>query len=299
VQGRQGIRPLTHTTVVGAIDIGGTHVTAGRVDTGSRSVAARTRVALPTAGARSELLEEILRAAVSIARPDVDRLGVAVPGPFDYSTGVSRIAHKLRGLYGVDLRTELCAALRFGEATAVRFLNDADAFVLGEWWAGAARGHARVVGITLGTGLGSSFIDAGRVVESPAGRALYELPFRGAPVEQTISSGGVRTRYRGADAEGIDAVDIAARANEGDPEALRAFEELGQALGEFLHPFLRAFRPGCLVVGGSIARSWELFAGALRAQLEPIESLEAVTAAEHLEDAPLLGAGWHVAVDQL
>jgi glucokinase len=289
---------LTDTAVVGAIDIGGTHVTAGRVDTGSRSVGARTRVPLPTAGARSELLEQILRAAVSIAQPDVDRLGVAIPGPFDYSTGVSRIAHKLRGLYGVDLRSELCAALELGEATAVRFLNDADAFVLGEWWAGAARGHARVVGITLGTGLGSSFIAAGRIVESPAGRPLYELPFRGAPVEQTISSSGIRAGYRGADVQGLDAVDIAARANEGDPEALRAFEELGQALGEFLQPFLRAFRPGCLVVGGSIARSWELFAEALRAQLEPIDSLEAVTAAEHLEDAPLLGAGWHVAVDQ-
>jgi hypothetical protein len=31
-------------------------------------------------------------------------------------------------------------------ATSVSFCNDADAFVLGEWWAGAARGHCFQVG---------------------------------------------------------------------------------------------------------------------------------------------------------
>jgi glucokinase len=290
---------VTATDVVGAIDIGGTHVTAGRVNACTRSVdgASRVRVSLPIAGTRSELLEEISRAAVSIA--DVSRVGVAVPGPFDYSAGVSRIAHKLGGLYGVDLRSELCTALRFADATAVHFLNDAEAFVLGEWWAGAARGNARAVGITLGTGLGSAFVEDGSIVRTwpgiPADGPLYEKSFRGAPVEQTISSGAVVALYGEG---GIECEAIAARAKAGERSARGVFEELGQALAEFLTPWLRTFEPTCLVVGGSIARSWELFADALGAGLEPIESLESVTVAEHLDDAPLLGAAWYVVRDR-
>ena len=280
------------------MDIGGTHVTAGRVDTRARVVEARTRVSLPAAGTRTELLDELGRAATSIARSDVAQVGVAVPGPFDYAAGVSRVQHKLPALYGVDLRSALGDALQMTDATAVRFLNDADAFALGEWWAGAARGHARAAGITLGTGLGAAFVADGAIVRSwpgiPADGALWEQSFRGKPVEQTISSGALVAHYG---AEPIECEEIAARANAGERSACRVFEELGRALAEFLQPWLRTFEPTCLVVGGSIARSWELFAPALGAGLRPLESLRAVVAAQHLDDAALLGAAWYVTRD--
>jgi glucokinase len=214
---------------------------------------------------------------------------------------VSRIAHKLEGLYGVDLRSELCAMLGLQDPAGVRFLNDAEAFLLGEAWAGAARGHARAVGITLGTGLGSAFLADSRIQRAgagiPPGGALYELPFRGAPVEQTISSRGLLARYDAAPEHPIDVEQVAARARGDEPGARSAFEDLGRSLGEFLLPWLRAFDPDCLVVGGSIARSWDLLEAGLREELASLERLPTVTAAEQLEDAPLLGAAWHVAAD--
>jgi glucokinase len=283
---------MSSSEVVGALDIGGTHVTAGRVDVAARAVEGRERVPLARTASRAEVVAAVTGATASIARDDLRRLGVAVPGPFDYATGVSRIAHKLHGLYGVDLRSELCGALGL-EANDVRFLNDAEAFLLGEWWAGAVRGHHRAVGVTLGTGLGSAFIEDGRIV--PRNVALYELSFRGAPVEDTISSRGLLNRYAPPSAEPIEVDDVAKRAEAGEDAARRAFDELGQALGEFLRPWLRAFEPGCLVVGGSIARSWELIRSGLVSELRPVESLETVTVAEHLDDAALLGAARHVA----
>jgi glucokinase len=283
---------MSSSDVVGALDIGGTHVTAGRVDVAAGAVEGRERVPLAHAAPRAEVIAAITGVAASIARDDVRRLGLAVPGPFDYATGVSRIAHKLHGLYGVDLRSELCGALRL-EADDVRFLNDAEAFLLGEWWAGAARGHRRAVGVTLGTGLGSAFIEDGRIV--PRNVALYELSFRGAPVEDTVSSRGLLDRYAPPSAESIEVEDVAARAQAGEKAARRAFDELGQALGEFLRPWLRTFEPGCLVVGGSIARSWELIRRGLVTELRPVESLATVTVAEDLDDAALLGAARYVA----
>jgi glucokinase len=273
--------------IVGALDIGGSHVTAGNVDLAARSLVTRTRAALPGG---ADLVAAIVNAAAPLA--GVDRVGVAVPGPFDYAAGVSRMAHKLQGLYGVELETQLRRAPGLGRAR-FRFVNDADAFLLGEWWAGAARGHARAVGITLGTGLGSAFLADGRIVDS--GPELYELPFRGAPVERTISSGALLARYGD---EGIEVEEIARRAAGGDRRARDVFAELGRALGEFLLPVLRPFEPSCLVVGGSIARSWALFEAGLRSELESIESLASVVAAAQLDDAPLLGAARHAAGDE-
>ena len=64
-----------------------------------------------------------------------------MPGPFDYANGVCLLTHKLEPLHGVDLRRALADALRSTPAS-IAFVNDADAFLLGEAWVGAARGTA-------------------------------------------------------------------------------------------------------------------------------------------------------------
>jgi glucokinase len=289
---------VTTGQVVGALDIGGTHVSAARVRVASTSIDPRSRIhePLPMRGDRTELVSAISRVTRSIAEPGIASLGVAVPGPFDYAGGISEMTHKLEGLHGVDLRSELHAASGLDEPAAICFLNDAEAFVLGEWWAGAARGHARAVGVTLGTGLGSAFSEDGRIVRSgrevPPHGELYRLDFRGAPVEETISRAALLNRYGALPDQDVE--QIADRAVAGDEAARRVFGGLGIALGQFLDPWLRAFGPDCLVIGGSIARSWPLFGDALRAELEQVSGLT-VTVAEQLEDAPLLGAAYHAA----
>ena len=287
---------MTAARVVGALDIGGTHVTAGRVRLSAAAVEPGARIRLSYTRAAPPL-ERIREAAQSVATSETRRFGVAAPGPFDYAAGVCLVAHKLPGLYGVDLRRELGRALGL-DGGAVSFVNDAEAFLLGEWWAGAARGHARVVAITLGTGLGSAFLDGGRIVRTgpgvPADGELYRLAFRGGPVEETISRGALLARY-GADAEsGADVEEIAGRALAGERGARLLFERLGADLAEFLGPTLETFAPTCLVVGGSIAHAWELLEPALTSGLGSDRQL-VVMRADSIDDAPLLGAAWHAA----
>jgi glucokinase len=287
---------MTATGLVGALDIGGTHVAAGRVRLASATVEPHARLRLEFTGGTT-LLERILEAARSIATAETRHFGVAVPGPFDYDEGVCLVAHKLPGLYGINLRRELAQAAGLTDQ-AVSFLNDAEAFLLGEWWAGAARGHARAVGITLGTGLGSAFLADGLLVRSgpevPADGALYTLAFRGRPVEQTISRGALLARY-GADPEGgTDVGQIAERARTGEPHARRLFEEIAADLAEFLTAPLEAFGPTCLVVGGSIARAWDLLEPVLVRRLAAHRRLS-VARALNIDDAPLLGAARHAA----
>jgi glucokinase len=259
---------------VAALELGGSHVAAGRVDLDAGTVAPR-RVALPRQASRDELLARICGAAGAVA--GARRLGVAAPGPFDYATGVPRLRHKLAALYGVDLRSELASALGVAPS-AIRFLNDADAFLLGEWLAGAARGADRVLGVTLGTGLGSAFLADGAL---EPGVELYRSSFRGRPVEESISARGIGGR--------VSVAKVASRARRGDDDARAALERAGADLGEFLLPHVRRLRAERIVVGGSIARAWDLFSPTLRARVP-----EAVLAA-NLDDAALVGAAYHAA----
>jgi len=273
---------------VGAVDLGGTHVTGATVDTVAGTVSPPRREAIDPDGSREELLAAIVRAGRAALAADVDRLGLAVPGPFDYERGICTIegVGKLEALRGVDLRRELAAQLEL-EPERIRFLNDAEAFTRGEAWLGAARGHGRVIGVTLGTGLGSAFLDRGTAVRSgdavPPGGELYRVSFRGAPVEDLLSRRGILARLARPE---LDVVDAATLARDGDERARAVFADFGVELAAFLSPWVSSFTADRVVIGGSISRAWNLFAIAL----EPLPAVQA----RRIDDAPLLGAASYV-----
>ena len=265
---------------VGALELGGSHVSACVVDVETWRVSNPCRLPFDPKDSRPELLGAICRAAGALT--GVTRVGVAAPGPFDYENGICKVhgLGKLEGLFNVDMRAELVHVLRL-DGASIRFLNDAEAFLLGESVAGAAQGHERAIGITLGTGLGSAFLADREIVRSgegvPPNGDLHVVPFRGAPVEDAISGRAISARFDGR----TGAAEIAARAGAGDIGAAAAFASFGADLAESLEPWVRGFRPSRVVVGGSIACAWEHFGAAL----PPI-----ATAATRIDDAALLGA---------
>jgi acetyl esterase/lipase/predicted NBD/HSP70 family sugar kinase len=271
-----------------ALDLGGTHVSAGRVDVGRKTVVDSVRLTLPPDAGRDELVELILRAAADVAG-DAGVVGFASPGPFDYARGVAWLEHKLQALHGVDLRARLSARLGV-PPELITFVNDADAFLVGESWAGAAEGQRRVVGITLGTGVGSAFLADGTIVDSgprvPPGGEIHRLTHRGASLEDSVSRAALIARYD----EGIDVDEVAARARAGDERAREAFDHVARELGEALAPWLQSFEATCLVVGGSIAAAWDLLEPGLRQALACSQRLETLLRARLLHDAALLGA---------
>jgi glucokinase len=168
--------------------------------------------------------------------------------------------------------------------------NDADLFALGEWWAGAARGRARVIGLTLGTGLGSGFIAHGRIITSgpevPTAGEIWNLAYLDGVAEDYVSGRAITTTYARASGLALSANEIARRAEDGDPAAHDAFAALGLHLARILEPHLVRFRPACIVVGGNIARAWPAFGPQLRVALSPVECQPST----RFEDATLLGA---------
>jgi len=214
---------------------------------------------------------------------------LAVPGPFDFEAGVSRMRHKLPYLYGFDLREALAARLacRPGQ---VLFLNDAAAYLLGEVGAGAARGFSRAIGFTLGTGIGSAFAVNGKIVTSgpavPPGGEIWNQPYEGGIAEDHISTRAIIASYRQSTGQTCEVSEIAALAAH-DPAAVDAFAEFGRHLGRLLLTLLSGFHPDVVVLGGGISRSSELFLPATRSQLENA-SVE-LRISELMDRAPLAG----------
>ncbi len=101
-------------------------------------------------------------------------VGVGCAGPVSAHTGVINNPYTLPTWEACDIVTPLAA--EFDRPAYLE--NDADAAALGEWFAGAGRGAASVVMLTLGTGVGGGVVLEGRVYRGTHGEhpELGHLP---------------------------------------------------------------------------------------------------------------------------
>src|SRR5690606_10910560 len=98
-----------------------------------------------------------IRKACTAAGHAAVNVGIGMPGPMDYETGTCFIKgqDKYESLYKHNIKTLLADALKIS-SDGIRIINDAACFLQGEAFGGAAKGYSSAVGLTLGTGLGSS-----------------------------------------------------------------------------------------------------------------------------------------------
>ena len=95
-------------------------------------------------GSADDIIGTIAKCAATLTHLGGATLTLAMPGPFDYQHGIGRYegVAKFDSLNGVDVRAALFDALPDSPA-AIEFLNDADAFGIGEWVRGAAAAAVR------------------------------------------------------------------------------------------------------------------------------------------------------------
>ena len=194
----------------------------------------------------------VLRALVGTFA--ADELALCVPGIVDGGV-VTALPGKLPGIVGADLPSLLGLPVPL-------VVNDAIAYGVGEATAGAGRGAARVVGVTLGTGVGVAVVEDGRPLGSgPLGGGLLggQVPI-GAGGRDTSGRGGTFEALCRAQAL-VEAVPeahdvrfayaaLAAR----DPAALQGFSAYRAALVRGLTALCLAHAPDCVVVGGGAAQ---------------------------------------------
>jgi glucokinase len=223
---------------------------------------------------------------------EADLLGVAIgmPGPFDYEVGISYIkgVAKYEAIYGMNIKTELQQLLGKQNLPIV-FRNDAEAAIMGEALYGAGRPYRRLIGITLGTGIGSAFVVEGKSVESGRGVPphgwLYQEPFQDLPADDVFSTRGLLARLQKINPAYETVAAFAEAAHSGEAQLRQGFLQFGSDLGEFLASFAQTFGAEVILVLGGIARAIDLFEPLLQQNL-PVPALPG-----QLDSiAPLLGA---------
>lgn len=292
---------MNNSYVIGA-DIGGSHITAALVDLETGAVVDSSKVKEPVnAGADAkDILSHWTRAiqqVLSSAGTQVPAIGIAMPGPFDYPEGISLIkgVAKYESLYGMNIRAELKASLGFDNG--IYFENDASCFALGEAWSGEGAGCSRMVAVTLGTGLGGTFLHNNLIVHEGVGIPpqgyIYHLPYKNGIAEDYISTRWLLNEYFQRTGQRLAEVkQMAELAEEQDAVALALFAEMGGSLGEVLAPWLSDFEAERLVIGGNIRKAHPYFLPALQACLLKQHVQAGIHISRRGENSALSGAAW-------
>jgi glucokinase len=279
-------------TISIGIDIGGSHITAALVDLKSRRV-------IPGSGLRRAVNSNldadqifdswcaVINQVKSTAFKFDGNVGISMPGPFDYDAGISLIKdqEKFRSLYLLNLKEELASRLDFDSAQ-FRFINDAAGFLQGEVFGGAAKGHEQVIGLTLGTGLGSAIYCDERAQDA----ALWNSVFKEGIAEDYLSTRWFVSRCLELSGMKINGVKELVELKDNSPLKSQIFEEFGHNLGEFLTPLIKEHQPTVIVLGGNIANTFELFSPSLAKKLAENAVHAEIKIAELKEDASLIGA---------
>lgn len=288
------------TYAIGA-DIGGTHITCAAVhlETGEIVAGARSR----SACAHDAPADTILQAWASalndtLSKTGTDALagfGFAIPGPFDYRNGISRMEHKFPQLYGKHIPTALRPLLRAGQELPMRFINDATAFAIGEAWQGDGKGFNRVVVITLGTGFGSAYLENGIPVVNDARVApegcLWHLPFKHSIADDYFSTKWFLRTYEIQTGEKVEGVKTLLDRADRDAVARDLFARFGRNLAECLAPWLQKFDAEILIIGGNIAHALPLFGPVFQEDLHRRGVSVKIAPSRLEEHAALTGAG--------
>jgi glucokinase len=154
--------------IIIGIDIGGSWVRAGAIDTQGELLALREAPIEAHRGPRAGLekiagiIEEFLHdGCVNNAAQEINLVGIGIgcTGPVDPVQGIVNNPYTLPTWENVPLRTWI--EQRF--AVPVTLENDADVAALGEYWKGVGKGYKRLFAITVGTGIGTALIVDGRI----------------------------------------------------------------------------------------------------------------------------------------
>jgi len=296
------------------IDAGGTKLLGGVVDEG---LAVHHRVHRLWRGEeRQEVLDlflEVVEEALATT-PEVEAVGFGIPALMDRDRAVSlECVHlPLTGVPFRDLMSE-----RLDRPVVVD--NDATCALLAEARAGAAKGAADALLLTLGTGIGGGVLAGGRVYRGTGsagelGHTVVEIDGEPCPCGsrgclETVASGSAIARA----GEGVAAAQpdsglgraqasgreitgplVTELAGEGDAAAVGVLAETGRKLGVGLASLANAFSPEVIVVGGGASAAGDLLLEPAREEMRqralgPNREVP-VVAAHFGDEAGMLGA---------
>jgi glucokinase len=266
------------------IDLGGTNVRAGLVVHGKvQNILSRK---LDKTGSASEIIIQLFELTDQLVTEPVDAIGIGVPGLVNQERGM------VFDVLNIPAWKEMPLKHLVEERYQVPVLvnNDANCFALGEYYFGKGLKGGNLVGLTIGTGLGSGIILNGK---------LYSGKYCGAGefgmidyldnfIEYYASGQYFGNVYK------VDGEVVFQRATGGDAEALKMYSEMGTHLGNAIKTILYALEVDQIILGGSVRHAYPFFADAMWQRIRTFAYKEVIDKLaieiSELENSGILGA---------
>lgn len=307
------------TSLILALDFGGTKLTAAVISPGTNHWQAHSRAfSPPKADANTDIKIMTTLAREVLGGEQPAAIGVSFGGPVDFTTGIVRLSHHVPGWENVELLSMIES--EFNAPTSVD--NDANVAALGEHRFGAGQGMSSLFYITVSTGVGGGWIlngkpwrgagnmagEIGHTVVDPNGpiclcgkRGCVERLASGLYIAQQVKEwlqtqsdqGQILRNLFNNNLENITAKTVGQAAAKGDNLAIQAIEKAAWALGVGIGNTANLINPQRFILGGGVTKSgerfWEVVRSVARETALPEVEFEIVPAAFG-DDAPLWGA---------
>ncbi|MBQ3597636.1 MAG: ROK family protein [Clostridia bacterium] len=274
------------------IDIGGTKVKLGVVDSEKRITVYDTSVRTRVTAGETAIVEDIIAAAKKIMEEyPIERVGIGSAGRIDRENGIVITAGNL------PFRNLPLAKL-VSDALGVPAMldNDGNCAVIGEYLAGVARGKKDVVMITVGTGIGGGVICNGKLLVGKNGRAgelghtvinIYDptpcacglhgcfeqycstKALTADTAEAVVMNPLSITAAVAEERDGVDGQTAFIAAERGCPVAQHLLDKYFENFSLALNSLVKIFMPEIVIIAGGITNEGEGFLSRLRPHLLP------------------------------
>src|SRR5262249_35980445 len=150
--------------------------------------------------------------------------------------------------------------------------NDANCFALGEFYFGKGKGHDSMIGLTIGTGLGSGIIINKKLYAGRNGGAgeFGMIDYLDKYYEYYASGQFFKNVYD------MDGETVFQNAEQGYRNAFKLYSEFGTHLGNAIKTILYSFDTDLIVIGGSIRHAYRFFSDAMWQQLRTFAYKKAI-----------------------
>ncbi|GAB5492021.1 MAG: ROK family protein [Phototrophicaceae bacterium] len=267
------------TDVVIGVDLGGTRLRAGRLDTQLTMLERTEKLTEADEGleATIERIKTIIRKVLPEDKNTLLGIGISVPGPCNPETGVVVAPPNLPGWIDVPLADIL--KQEFG--VPIYLGNDANVAALAEVSVGSAQGYKHVIYITVSTGIGSGIINDGRLIlgktgiGSEAGHMVMLVengrvstlekegagPALARQAKERIQAGdtSILVDMSDNDLDKIDGKMLNDAVKAGDTLAIEIAKRGGRIVGFGLANLLHIFNPEVVVIGGGVSYIGDLW----------------------------------------
>lgn len=277
-----------NSNFVVASDIGGTHITSAVVDINTWQILEDT-ISRSHVNSRSDAKSILLSwcssitAAIERCNASVSRLGIAMPGPFDYENGISLMQNqdKYDALYQINVCDGIMDSL--AAEKEIRFINDAAAFLQGEIFAGNLQHKDRILGITLGTGLGSAVWSRG---DKAFDADLWNTPYKDNIFEEFLVTRWFTKRFEELSGERENGFKAILTKHQNSAAFDLLMTEYTHALYDFLSFFAEKHDSNTFILGGNIANAWDVIKSYNAEKWEDFE----IYTGQYAEKAAIIGA---------